>query len=218
MITIGPYRLYQIAKYAWQRWGQQSAAAPTKAGPLASSSPAKKGAAVDAASSVARVKNSAQAGQGVSRDRIGSSPAAGPRNTGLGPARDGARGGVLSAVAEAGLSSKSRAEGQPGSSQPSGATDPENLTQFNGNAVDARPATIEPSSAEGSASTSSADESSPNSPGQPLDDRIHRSTESSPLAPTRAESDEIRRLMADPTLFTPSFKAPRNIVVLCHGM
>lgn len=26
------------------------------------------------------------------------------------------------------------------------------------------------------------------------------------------------RLMADPTLFTPDFKPPRNIIVLCHGL
>lgn len=33
-----------------------------------------------------------------------------------------------------------------------------------------------------------------------------------------AYSSEIRRLMADSTLFTPRFTAPRNIIVLCHGL
>jgi hypothetical protein len=28
---------------------------------------------------------------------------------------------------------------------------------------------------------------------------------------------KISRLMADATLFTPGFKPPREIVVLCHG-
>lgn len=30
--------------------------------------------------------------------------------------------------------------------------------------------------------------------------------------------NEISRLMAHPALFTPSFKAPRNVIVLCHGL
>lgn len=33
-----------------------------------------------------------------------------------------------------------------------------------------------------------------------------------------SDRSEIKRLMVDATLFTPDFKAPRNVIVLCHGM
>jgi hypothetical protein len=33
-----------------------------------------------------------------------------------------------------------------------------------------------------------------------------------------SENSEIKRLMVDATLWTPDFKAPRNVIVLCHGM
>jgi hypothetical protein len=33
-----------------------------------------------------------------------------------------------------------------------------------------------------------------------------------------SDMSEIKRLMTDATLFTPNFKAPKNVVVLCHGM
>jgi hypothetical protein len=33
-----------------------------------------------------------------------------------------------------------------------------------------------------------------------------------------SDMSEIRRLMVDATLFTSDFKAPKNVIVLCHGM
>lgn len=35
---------------------------------------------------------------------------------------------------------------------------------------------------------------------------------------TASDMSEIKRLMVDATLFTPDFKAPKNVIVLCHGM
>lgn len=35
---------------------------------------------------------------------------------------------------------------------------------------------------------------------------------------TASNTSEIKRLMVDATLWTPDFKAPRNVIVLCHGM
>lgn len=57
--------------------------------------------------------------------------------------------------------------------------------------------------------------------------RRHPSTSDRDLARTlsshggrhhRQYPNEITRLMADPTLFKPSFQAPRNVIVLCHGL
>lgn len=35
---------------------------------------------------------------------------------------------------------------------------------------------------------------------------------------TASDMSEIKRLMVDATLFTPDFKAPKNVIVLCHGV
>lgn len=35
---------------------------------------------------------------------------------------------------------------------------------------------------------------------------------------TASDMSEIKRLMVDATLFTSDFKAPKNVIVLCHGM
>jgi hypothetical protein len=154
MTTLGPYRLYQIARYAWHRWlNDMSNRLPR-------------------AAAAARLTSSGGGARG-----------------------NGARAGASAAVMARMHSLDDRIARDSGDDRRSEVW-MNSVESVDTQATSPPPPPPPPSSRVGDHNTHSAKHS----------DREPRSNVS-----------KISRLMADATLFTPGFKPPREIVVLCHG-